>query len=144
MLEASDHPRAHYRTLFEQIQTLPRADFDERCGMRDRAFSDRGVTFVFSGEEERPFPLDLVPRIISALEWPTIEKGVGQRVRALERFLADVYGPGETMRDRVVPRRLVANYPARLLWANGMCSSHAAATTAMSRHSRVCSTVRPT
>jgi uncharacterized circularly permuted ATP-grasp superfamily protein len=107
MLEASDTPRTHYRTLFEQIQTLSRSDFDERCGMRDRVFSDRGVTFAFSGEEERPFPLDLVPRIISALEWPTIEKGVGQRVLALERFLADVYGPGEIMRDRVVPRRLV-------------------------------------
>ena len=107
MLETSHQPRTHYRTLFEQIQTLSRSDFDERCGMRDRVFSDRGVTFAFSGEEERPFPLDLVPRIISALEWPTIEKGVGQRVLALERFLADVYGPGEIMRDRVVPRRLV-------------------------------------
>src|ERR1700690_4286074 len=93
MLETRDRPRTHYRTLFEQIQTLSRADFEERCGMRDRVFSDRGVTFAFSGEEERPFPLDLVPRIISAAEWPTIEKGVGQRVRALERFLADVYGP---------------------------------------------------
>ena len=75
--------------------------------MRDRVFSDRGVTFAFSGEEERPFPLDLVPRIISAAEWSTVERGVGQRVLALERFLADVYGPGEIMRDRVVPRRLV-------------------------------------
>jgi uncharacterized circularly permuted ATP-grasp superfamily protein len=65
------------------------------------------VTFAFSGEEERPFPLDLVPRILSAAEWSTVERGVTQRVLALERFLADVYGPGEIMRDRVVPRRLV-------------------------------------
>jgi len=107
MLEARDRPRAHYRTLFEQIQTLSRSDFEERCGMRDRVFSDRGVTFAFSGEEERPFPLDLVPRIMSAAEWSIVERGVGQRVLALERFLADVYGPGEIMRDRVVPRRLV-------------------------------------
>jgi uncharacterized circularly permuted ATP-grasp superfamily protein len=107
MLEASHQPRAHYRTLFEQIQTLSRTDFDERCGMRDRVFSDRGVTFAFSGEEERPFPLDLVPRIISAAEWSIVERGVGQRVLALERFLADVYGAGEIMRDRIVPRRLV-------------------------------------
>ena len=107
MLEPSHQPRTHYRMLFEQIQTLSRADFDERCGMRDRVFSDRGVTFAFSGEEERPFPLDLVPRIISAAEWEIVERGVGQRVLALERFLADVYGAGEIMRDRVVPRRLV-------------------------------------
>ena len=51
MLESRDQPRAHYRMLFEQIQTLSRVDFDERCGMRDRVFSDRGVTFAFSGEE---------------------------------------------------------------------------------------------
>ena len=107
MLESSDQPRAHYRTLFEQIQTLSRVDLDERCGMRDRVFADRGVTFAFSGEDERPFPLDLVPRIISAVEWSSVERGVAQRVLALERFLADVYGAGEIMRDRVVPRRLV-------------------------------------
>ena len=73
----------------------------------DRVFSDRGVTFAFSGEEERPFPLDLVPRTISATEWATIERGVARRVVARERFLADVYGRGEITRDRVVPRRLV-------------------------------------
>src|ERR1700690_373037 len=93
MLGSHAPPRAHCRMLFEQIQTLSRTDFDERCGMRDRVFSDRGVTFAFSGEEERPFPLDLVPRIISAGEWSIVERGVAQRVLALERFLADVYGP---------------------------------------------------
>ena len=107
MLESPDYPRAQYRTLFEQIQTLSRADFEETMRMRDRVFSDRGVTFAFSGEEERPFPLDLVPRVISAAEWSIVERGVGQRVLALEHFLADVYGPGEIMHDRVVPRRLV-------------------------------------
>ena len=107
MLETCDLPRTHYRTSFEHIQTLSRADFEERCGVRDRVFSDRGVTFAFSGEEERPFPLDFVPRILSAAEWSIIEHGVGRRVLALERFLADVYGPGEIVRERVVPRRLV-------------------------------------
>ncbi|HEV2642917.1 MAG TPA: circularly permuted type 2 ATP-grasp protein, partial [Candidatus Elarobacter sp.] len=51
--------------------------------------------------------LDLVPRVISATEWGMIEKGVAQRVRALERFLDDVYGPGDIMRARIIPRRLV-------------------------------------
>ena len=65
-----------------------------------------GITFQLSGEE-RPFPLDLVPRILPADEWATIEAGVRQRVLALEAFLADVYGPGRILRDGVVPRRLV-------------------------------------
>ena len=106
MFDAAGEPRAPYRTLFEQVQTSSRADFDERCESRDRVFRDRGVTFAYLGEE-RPFPLDLVPRVIDAAEWSTIEQGVRQRVRALERFLADVYGDREILRDGVVPTRLV-------------------------------------
>ena len=85
--------------------------------MRDRVFSDRGVTFAFSGEEERPFPLDLVPaRSSPRPSGRSIERGVAQRVLALERFLADVYGAGEILRDRVVPapaRRHVEALPPR-------------------------------
>ena len=106
MFDGDGGPRAHYRTLYEQVQTSSRADFDERCTTRDRVFRDRGITFAYLGEE-RPFPLDLVPRVVSAAEWATIELGVRQRVLALERFLADVYGPGAILRDGVVPRRLV-------------------------------------
>src|SRR5262249_54403565 len=75
---------------------------------RDRAFRDAGITFQLSGEE-RPFPLDLVPRILPADEWATIERGVRQRVLALEAFLADVYGPGRILADGIVPRRLVVS-----------------------------------
>ncbi len=107
MLDVDGRPRPHCATLHEHIQTLSRADLDERCVARDRVFRDRGVTFAHSGEEDRPFPLDLVPRIISAAEWSVVERGVAQRVRALEHFLADVYGPGQILKDRVVPRRLV-------------------------------------
>ena len=107
MFAAPGEPRGAYGALFETLQSLSAADFDERCTARDRSFRDQGITFSLSGEE-RPFPLDLVPRIISAEEWRTVEAGVGQRVRALERFLADVYGPGEILADEVVPRRLIA------------------------------------
>ena len=103
-----DEPRSHYQSLHQVLGTLSRDDFEERCAARDRAFHDQGITFQLSGEE-RPFPLDLVPRIIAADEWATIESGVRQRVLALERFLADVYGPGEILADGVVPRRLVAS-----------------------------------
>jgi uncharacterized circularly permuted ATP-grasp superfamily protein len=106
MFDAAGETRLDYRALYEHVQTLSKQDFDERCATRDRVFRDQGITFAHSGEE-RPFPLDLVPRVISASEWSTIARGVAQRVRALERFLDDVYGPGEIMRARVVPRRLV-------------------------------------
>ena len=106
MFDASGEARVDYHALYEHVQTLSRADFDERCTSRDRVFRDQGITFALSGEE-RPFPLDLVPRVLSASEWSTIERGVKQRVRALERFLDDVYGDGAIMRDGVVPRRIV-------------------------------------
>jgi uncharacterized circularly permuted ATP-grasp superfamily protein len=70
------------------------------------AFTDRGVTCDYAGEE-RPFPLDLIPRAIGAMEWDLVARGVRQRVRALEAFLADVYGPGRAFDDGVVPWRLL-------------------------------------
>ncbi len=108
MFAAPDEPRAHYESLHQVLGTLSRDDFEARCAARDRAFHDQGITFSHSGEE-RPFPLDLVPRIIDADEWAVVESGVRQRVLALERFLGDVYGPGEILADGVVPRRLVAS-----------------------------------
>jgi uncharacterized circularly permuted ATP-grasp superfamily protein len=99
-------PRSHYAALYAVLGTLSDEEYSARCHTRDNAFRDQGVTFSFSGEE-RPFPLDLVPRIIPADEWTTIEAGVAQRVRALEAFLADIYSSAHVVADGIVPRRLV-------------------------------------
>ncbi len=106
MFEAPGQPRAPYRALFAVLQPLSGADLRFRADQLARVFTDRGVTFAYAGEE-RPFPLDLIPRILDAAEWDHVTKGVRQRVLALERFLADIYGPGEVLRDRVVPRHLI-------------------------------------
>src|ERR1700736_1635437 len=108
MFDAALAPRASYRDLHDALQALSAEDFERRCAARDRSFQDKGITFSVSGEE-RPFPLDLVPRIISAEEWAVIETGVTQRVLTLEAFLADVYGPGEILKAGIVPRRLVTS-----------------------------------
>ncbi len=106
MFERPGVPRPAYRSLFATLQPLSVADLRSRADQLARVFTDRGVTFAYAGEE-RPFPLDLVPRIIEATEWDRLARAVKQRVLALERFLADVYGQGEVLRDGVVPRRLV-------------------------------------
>ncbi|MEA2972223.1 MAG: hypothetical protein QOG82_681 [Actinomycetota bacterium] len=106
MFDGAGHPRPAYAALHEALQSLSATDFAARCTARDMSFRDQGITFSLSGEE-RPFPLDLVPRILSAAEWPAIEAGVSQRVRALEAFLTDVYGPGRILEDGLVPRKLV-------------------------------------
>jgi uncharacterized circularly permuted ATP-grasp superfamily protein len=108
MFEAPGAPRDAARTLHDALQALPTDDFESRCAARDRSFRDRGITFQLSGEE-RPFPLDLIPRIISEQEWLVLAAGVVQRVHALEALLADLYGAGQILEDRVVPRSLVTS-----------------------------------
>ncbi len=103
--------RGTYDGLVTHLQTLSRVDLDERGTRRDQAFRDEGITFALSGQEERPFPLDLVPRILAADEWATIERGLVQRVRALEAFLADVYGEQHILRDGIVPYSMVLTSP---------------------------------
>jgi uncharacterized circularly permuted ATP-grasp superfamily protein len=106
MFERPGTPRPPYQSLFATLQPLSGADLRFRADQLARVFTDRGVTFAYAGEE-RPFPLDLIPRIIDAVEWDLITRAVRQRITALERFLADVYGRGAVLADRVVPRRLV-------------------------------------
>ncbi len=106
MFDEAGRPRSAYTVLHQALQTLSEEDFGTRCAARDRAFRDQGITFSLSGEE-RPFPLDLVPRVIPAGEWSVIEQGVAQRVRALEMFLSDVYSEGQILADGVIPRSLV-------------------------------------
>src|SRR5438034_8760007 len=107
MFAAPGQPRAAYLSLFATLQPLSGIDLRFRADQLARVFTDRGVTFAYAGEE-RPFPLDLVPRIIDACEWDLLTRAVRQRVRALEAFLADLYGRADVLNDGVVPYRLIA------------------------------------
>jgi uncharacterized circularly permuted ATP-grasp superfamily protein len=108
MFEMPGVPRPAYEVLFAALQPLESDDLNFRAEQLSRMFTDRGVTFAMGGEE-RPFPLDLVPRVIMASEWDAVTRGVSQRVRTLEAFLADVYGPGRVFADGVVPRSLITS-----------------------------------
>jgi uncharacterized circularly permuted ATP-grasp superfamily protein len=108
MFESPGVPRPATRSLHEALQQLPPDDFEARAAARDRSFRDRGITFQLSGEE-RPFPLDLIPRVIAEEEWAVLESGVKQRVKALEALLKDLYGTGQILDDGVLPRRLVTS-----------------------------------
>src|ERR671912_338958 len=109
MIDANGEVRHPYRAIHS---TLTRS-------------THAGVTFDIGGVE-RPFPLDLVPRVIAAAEWATIEAGVAQRVRALEAFLADVYAAARVIADGVVPSQLITSstHFHRAVWgiepANGV------------------------
>jgi uncharacterized circularly permuted ATP-grasp superfamily protein len=107
MFARSGTPRVHTRALFDALQLLSGDDLKQRVAVLDRSLRDQGITFSHAGTEWI-FPLDLIPRLIPAPEWDLIERGVIQRVRALEAFLADVYGPQTVLADGIVPYALVS------------------------------------
>jgi uncharacterized circularly permuted ATP-grasp superfamily protein len=100
-------PRHAYESLHAALRPLAGSDLRLRADVLASAFLDQGITFALKGVE-RPMPTDIIPRIVTATQWRHVEAGVAQRVRALEAFLADVYGGGQVLHDGVVPRRLVA------------------------------------
>jgi len=108
MFNADGSVRAPYRQLHDAIAPTAAADLSARSEALDRAYMDQGITFSLSGKE-RPFPLDIVPRVISASEWSRLQRGIVQRVKALEAFLADVYNDAQIVRDGVLPRRLITS-----------------------------------
>ena len=116
---ADGQPHEHVRPLHASLAALTSDDLDTRSAALASAFRDQGITFSLSGEE-RPFPLDLVPRVIDADEWDVVERGVTQRVKALEAFLADMAGEQAVLADGIVPRRIVVSSSAHTPAAHGI------------------------
>jgi uncharacterized circularly permuted ATP-grasp superfamily protein len=100
--------RDPYRGIHRALSEMSAEDLRGRVEALAGAYLSQGVTFDFAGEE-RPFPLDVVPRVIAPDEWREVDLGVAQRVRALEAFLADVYGARRCVTDGVIPAPLIAS-----------------------------------
>jgi uncharacterized circularly permuted ATP-grasp superfamily protein len=110
MFEAEGVPRPHYRALYEMLLSLPVEEMRRRKQAADISFLHQGITFTVYGREEgteRIFPNDLLPRIITASEWETIERGLTQRITALNLFLRDIYHEGRSLKAGVVPSEIV-------------------------------------
>ena len=119
VLQPTGGARPHYRDVVSVISQMSPEDVSSRAGRLARAFMDQGVTFDLDGEE-RPFPLDVVPRIFTAREWDHIAEGVAQRVRALEAFLDDVYNGARILHDGIVPYHVVTSSPGFLRAVHGI------------------------
>jgi uncharacterized circularly permuted ATP-grasp superfamily protein len=110
MFAADGSVRLHHQLLQDRIASLGAEALAERQRTLERSFLLQGVTFTVYGADsatERIIPTDLFPRIIPAPEWATIERGLTQRLTALNAFLADIYGDQKILMDGVVPRDLV-------------------------------------
>lgn len=100
--------REAYRELYQTLAQMTQEELRGRTESLASSYLAQGVTFDFAGEE-RPFPLDAVPRVIAYDEWSRIEAGVKQRVRALEAFLDDAYGNQHCVRDGILPAGLISS-----------------------------------
>jgi uncharacterized circularly permuted ATP-grasp superfamily protein len=110
MFDAQGVVRPHYQALLEAFQNMPEQELRRRKQSADLSFLTQGITFTVYGRgegTERIFPYDLLPRIVTAAEWAHIEKGLTQRITALNLFLRDVYNEGKILADGFVPREIV-------------------------------------
>lgn len=100
--------REDYQAVKESLARLTTDELQGRTESLANSYLAQGVTFDFAGEE-RPFPLDVVPRVINGQEWDRVSTGLQQRVRAMEAFLADVYSSQQVIADGVIPAALIAS-----------------------------------
>ncbi len=110
LFENPSEPRSHYKTLYKRLLELPAEELSRRQRAADISFLHQGITFtVYSDDSgtERIFPYDLLPRIITSTEWDVIERGLKQRITALNLFLQDIYHEGKIFKDKIVPADLI-------------------------------------
>src|SRR3984885_6736123 len=110
MREAGGALPPHYRALAETLATLPQEELQRRKQSADLSFLTQGITFTVYGRDEgteRIFPYDLLPRLVTAAEWDLIERGLTQRITALNHFLRDIYSDAKILSEKIIPRDLV-------------------------------------
>jgi uncharacterized circularly permuted ATP-grasp superfamily protein len=119
MFAGKNTPRAPYQVIHRALGKMTTEELQGRADSLADSYLAQGVTFDFAGEE-RPFPLDAVPRVIDESEWNIIEAGVKQRVATLEAFLDDVYGQAVAIRDGIIPAHVIATSKHFLRQAAGV------------------------
>jgi uncharacterized circularly permuted ATP-grasp superfamily protein len=110
MFASSSTARSHYIRLFEKLGGMAPKHFQDRRKLAELSFLLQGIMFMVYSDgrgTERLFPFDLIPRILPNSDWTKIERGLSQRVIALNLFLQDVYGKQKILKDHKIPASLV-------------------------------------
>ncbi len=122
-----ENPREHYRQLYETLQEF---SAEQMVGIQEqvtRSFYNEGISFTVYGDEEgteRIIPIDCVPRVVSSEDWAFLVKGLEQRLKALNRFLDDVYNDGNILEDGVIPVDVVMECPQYRTEMRGFSPPH--------------------
>ncbi len=110
LIDEHGQPRPGAELLVRRIEELPNGELMHRQHMAERSLFRMGITFAVYGDEqgvEKIFPFDILPRIIAAEEWHRLERGLKQRIRALNLFIDDCYHDQNIIREGIVPRTLL-------------------------------------
>ncbi len=122
-----DAVREQYKGVVEFMQQLSIEELNRKEEMARSLFMSQGITFtVYSSGEgiEKIFPFDIIPRIITSREWSYIEKGIKQRLKALNLFLKDVYNDQFILKDEIVPANIIYSCPHYLREMHGFPVPH--------------------
>lgn len=110
MFAPDGRPRAGARLLFDRIMSLPAGELQRRQREAEAALLHSGVTFTVYGNEqgtERIWPFDLIPRIVETHDWQQIERGLQQRIEALNLFIDDIYHDQKILKDKIIPEDML-------------------------------------
>ena len=110
MFARKGEPRAIAHQLVASIESLPSGELIKRQEAAEKELLQMGITFnVYGGHDgvEKIFPFDIVPRIVEAEEWRRIERGLKQRIQALNLFIDDIYHEQKILKDGVIPREII-------------------------------------
>jgi uncharacterized circularly permuted ATP-grasp superfamily protein len=132
MLTADGQPRAGAALLVQRLAALPEGELLQRQRAAEQALLQLGITFNVYGDTsgtERIFPFDIIPRLVEAADWAYIERGLKQRIQALNCFIDDIYHGQKIVKDGAVPEYLIRSaqhflppcvglHPARGIWCH--------------------------
>jgi uncharacterized circularly permuted ATP-grasp superfamily protein len=110
MYASPGRPRPHYQLLSDRLEQFGMEELQRRQLAADQSFLQQGITFTVYGSDEgteKIFPYDVLPRIVTAAEWDVLERGLTQRITALNLFLHDLYHEAKIIADKVIPAELV-------------------------------------
>jgi len=132
LLLADGGPRPEAEVLLRKLQSYSIEELRRRQHTAERLLLQMGITFNVYGDQagtERIFPFDIVPRIVAAREWERIERGLKQRVHALNEFIDDIYHAQHILSDKIIPEDLIRSaqsfrpvchdlHPPRGIWCH--------------------------
>ena len=127
MFHADGNARSQYQGVHTALTGTSAADLGDIQEQVTGSFSSEGISFKVYGDEEgdeRIIPVDCLPRVLSGSEWAELETGLTQRLKALNLFLSDVYGPARIVEDGVIPVDVVRGCPQYRIEMRGFQAPH--------------------